>query len=105
MTNLPKSDDVRNTDYGAVYDVVTIGETMLRLTPDSHLRLEQADSLQGRVGTKEPIVQFARNEIADIKKNQADRGRTMKLSLAIVVAAAAAILVFAAAFRSGLSRN
>jgi len=36
-----------------VYDVVTIGETMLRLTPDSTLRLEQAESLQVHVGGSE----------------------------------------------------
>jgi len=34
-------------------DVVTFGETMLRLTPDSHLRLEQADCLQVHVGGSE----------------------------------------------------
>ena len=49
MTNSPKSNNVCN----AVYDVVTIGETMLRLTPDSHLRLEQAESLQVHVGGSE----------------------------------------------------
>lgn len=37
----------------AAYDVVTIGETMLRLTPDSTLRLEQAESLQVHVGGSE----------------------------------------------------
>lgn len=36
-----------------VYDVVTIGETMLRLTPDAFLRLEQAESLQVHVGGSE----------------------------------------------------
>ncbi len=35
------------------YDVVTIGETMLRLTPDAFLRLEQAESLQVHVGGSE----------------------------------------------------
>ncbi len=49
MTNSPKSNNVCN----AVYDVITIGETMLRLTPDSHLRLEQAESLQVHVGGSE----------------------------------------------------
>lgn len=49
MTISGQSDDVCN----AVYDVVTIGETMLRLTPDSHLRLEQAESLQIHVGGSE----------------------------------------------------
>jgi 2-dehydro-3-deoxygluconokinase len=36
-----------------MYDVVTIGETMLRLTPDSGLRWEQADSWQMHVGGSE----------------------------------------------------
>lgn len=49
MTISGQSDDVCH----AVYDVVTIGETMLRLTPDSHLRLEQAESLQIHVGGSE----------------------------------------------------
>lgn len=35
------------------YDVVTIGETMLRLTPEGTLRLEQAESLQVHVGGSE----------------------------------------------------
>ena len=35
------------------YDVVTIGETMLRLTPDAFLRLEQSESLQVHVGGSE----------------------------------------------------
>ena len=35
------------------YDVVTMGETMLRLTPDSLLRLEQAERLQVHVGGSE----------------------------------------------------
>ena len=35
------------------YDVVTLGETMLRLTPESQLRLEQAERLQVHVGGSE----------------------------------------------------
>ncbi|MEQ1827193.1 MAG: sugar kinase [Pirellula sp.] len=35
------------------FDVVTLGETMLRLTPEAFLRLEQADSLQIHVGGSE----------------------------------------------------
>ncbi len=35
------------------YDVVTLGETMLRLTPESPLRLEQAERLQVHVGGSE----------------------------------------------------
>lgn len=35
------------------YDVVTLGETMLRLTPESQLRLEQADRFQVHVGGSE----------------------------------------------------
>jgi 2-dehydro-3-deoxygluconokinase len=35
------------------YDVVTIGETMLRLTPPGFLRLEQADAMQLHVGGSE----------------------------------------------------
>ncbi len=38
---------------GTTYDVVTIGETMLRLTPDHYLRFEQAESLQVHVGGSE----------------------------------------------------
>lgn len=38
---------------GTTYDVVTIGETMLRLTPDHYLRLEQTESLQVHVGGSE----------------------------------------------------
>ena len=49
MTVLVQSDAVGQTDY----DVVTIGETMLRLTPESTLRLEQAESLQVHVGGSE----------------------------------------------------
>lgn len=37
----------------SVYDVVLLGETMLRLTPPGHLRLEQADDLQVHVGGSE----------------------------------------------------
>jgi 2-dehydro-3-deoxygluconokinase len=36
-----------------IWDVVTLGETMLRLTPDNYLRLEQAESLQVHVGGSE----------------------------------------------------
>jgi len=42
-----------NQQTDAEMDVVTLGETMLRLTPDTHLRLEQADSLQVHVGGSE----------------------------------------------------
>jgi 2-dehydro-3-deoxygluconokinase len=35
------------------YDIVTIGETMLRFTPDAFLRVEQAESLQLHVGGSE----------------------------------------------------
>jgi 2-dehydro-3-deoxygluconokinase len=35
------------------FDVVTIGETMLRLTPDGYSRLEQAEALQVHVGGSE----------------------------------------------------
>ena len=35
------------------YDVVTLGETMLRLTPETHLRFEQAERLQVHVGGSE----------------------------------------------------
>lgn len=35
------------------FDVVTLGETMLRLTADSNLRLEQAENLQVHVGGSE----------------------------------------------------
>jgi len=45
--------DICNAAYDDGYDVVTIGETMLRLTPDSYLRLEQAESLQIHVGGSE----------------------------------------------------
>ncbi|MGV3484634.1 MAG: PfkB family carbohydrate kinase, partial [Planctomycetaceae bacterium] len=36
-----------------MYDVVTIGETMLRLTPDALTRWEQAERLQIHVGGSE----------------------------------------------------
>jgi len=41
------------SDVATTYDVVTLGETMLRFTPSSFLRLEQADSLQVHVGGSE----------------------------------------------------
>ncbi|MBA3872508.1 MAG: sugar kinase, partial [Anaerolineae bacterium] len=36
-----------------MYDVVTLGETMARLTPPGTLRLEQAQSLEVHVGGSE----------------------------------------------------
>ncbi len=38
---------------GSKYDVVLLGETMLRLTPDGVMRLEQAENLQVHVGGSE----------------------------------------------------
>lgn len=40
-------------DSDTEFDVITLGETMLRLTPDSNLRIEQAESLQVHVGGSE----------------------------------------------------
>ncbi len=45
--------DVTDEVCDTTYDVVTIGETMLRFTPESHLRLEQAENLQVHVGGSE----------------------------------------------------
>lgn len=39
-----------------VYDVITMGETMLRLTPPLHQRLEQAETLQMHIGGSESNV-------------------------------------------------
>ncbi len=47
--NSPPNNQFTDTQW----DVVTLGETMLRLTPDSNLRLEQAESLQVHVGGSE----------------------------------------------------
>ncbi|MCY2985765.1 MAG: sugar kinase [Planctomycetota bacterium] len=44
---------ISNHSSETLWDVVTLGETMLRLTPDSNLRLEQAESLQVHVGGSE----------------------------------------------------
>jgi len=49
MTAIPITNDFRET----VFDVVLLGETMLRLTPEGYLRLEQAESLQMHVGGSE----------------------------------------------------
>ena len=49
MTNPSPSDST----CGCLFDVVTIGETMLRLTPDHLIRLEQAERLQVHIGGSE----------------------------------------------------
>ena len=80
QTPLPSkelAEEVRET----IYDVVTIGETMLRLTPENHLRLEQAESLQVHVGGSEYTAKILVNAAGAWADVVADRANVKPIGI------------------------